>query len=203
MAKLNPPRNLSATRASKLGDGTGDVTKFFLFWNIPEDNGYPLARPSYQIQQRDSTDGTTWLAWYDATTVSTNAAYVSENQTNTHWRMWRVRSIDTNGYGWTPSDYVYTSAFQTSVSPPTFDLVVSPIKLNSTLSDGIYLQGMVKIRAQITNASAAVQKTLDKCTISVAGYGEKTINISTTATYDTDTITTYGSIKITATLIDS
>ena len=108
-----------------------------------------------------------------------------------------MRTVGKAGETWA-SDYVTSGAIQTNSTPPTFTMTVSPVKINTAVSNGVYIKGLVKIKVAITGASASSPKTISSYSIKVDGYGS-----STSTSYTTAAITTSGNIKVTCVVTDN
>lgn len=151
----------------------------------------------YQVQYRDKTETGSYGAWKDLANVTGTSTTASPNATNKGYRQFRVRTVGKAGETWA-SSYVTSGEIQTNATAPTFTMTVSPVKINTSVSDGVYIKGLVKIKTTITNASASAPKTISSYSIKVEGYGS-----STGTSYTTDAISTSGSIKVTCVVTDN
>ena len=91
-----------------------------------------------------------------------------------------------------------TASFTMADVLPTFTPSVAPVKLNQAVSDGLYIKGLTRIKADILNAAAVSPKTIASYNITIPGYGT-----ASASTFTTGDLTSTGSITISYSVTDS
>lgn len=94
---------------------------------------------------------------------------------NGGYRQFRIRTKGVAGESWY-SDFVESTSIKTNSTPPTFTASVQPEKISAypNASGNVFIKGITKLRATITNASAAAPKSVAGYYIGTQQYGSIT-----------------------------
>lgn len=155
--KCGAPSNVAVTNPSG-GYST-------LSWNAGA-AGTNNAISTYEIQYRTSNNNSTWGSWTADGSVNANtlSKSVFSNPSVSVYKQFRVRTVGAAGTSWA-SDWVNSNVIVVNTTPPSYTATVTQIKLNSAISNGVYIKGMTKYTATITNASASSPKTITSYSI--------------------------------------